>query len=81
MARPGLDPGGVDGEVRVEQVGEADAQRLRGQPEQMAVAVEREAAGRILHPQTRFVRMATSVPRFNSRACMGTGTGLPGRSG
>ena len=40
LVRQRLDQRGVDGEQRVEQVGQADPLRLGDQPEQRAVAVE-----------------------------------------
>ena len=40
LVRQRLDERGVDGQQRVEEVGEADALGLGGEPEQRAVAVE-----------------------------------------
>ena len=45
LVRQGLDLRGVDGDIGVEEVRETNAQRLGGQPEQPAVAVEGETAG------------------------------------
>lgn len=53
--RQRIEVGGLDSEERIEEIGERDAFRLRGQPEQPPVAVQRPRPPGLLNNQARLV--------------------------
>ena len=66
LVRQRLDVGGVDGQHRVEEVGQADALRLGDQAEEGAVAVEAPGAALLDELQARLV---VAVEQLVGRAC------------